>query len=1128
MMAEPFATGVLGSLMLPRAGSVVGRSNGLSRATRSNGQVSLAANFFSPAPRRQKVSHQPTPVVPTIVGNVLYCQSWACPTSKEWLWHHNGPMRTLLLEELEESKPPRLGVRGRRGSKSSRGRLRALVPRKESGVQFFHHSYSTSSKARLAPSPPMEQASSSQDSPDEQAVASTSSATDIFYLQECLKLITSKDMTDNLLEYEEVLKKLPTSGIFLSAPFHEVLHFAELLADRIDELCAHRLDIPTIKMWGEYLLSLQSTLGKTAASSSSPPEDHRMESLLHRAHAFTGQFPAAHEYLIEIANKYNSSESLPHTFSDCALRSYILAMGTYYGVSSVISYLCSRQGTLKHKPGADRFSFLLTDTIIRRFLSTAHFRHSSAIKEIIAACRPPLPPAIQEQLVLELGAKGRYGSLSNVIVGQSGQQTPVVLKGTTDLSQGSLTGKQSDPFLDDDDPLSQDLERPLLSTRASRGWDLTTPCADLIKEFENRFPTRPGKIRRAITPFRRDYSFLFDALSAGRRPEISNMQEVIQDMIRHGCKPKAYHFSRVIEACRSVNDKDGVFSTIRTMKQADVEWNPHIYASLISFFAKIMDMKTANAIYERAIKRGVVPDVIMNNAMLYAYGRQGSYKESLGLFRTMQASPNGTDVDTYNTMMKTALLSGSPLDTAMSIFSALKKKRLVPNRYTYGTLIDAALTHDRTDTASQLYEELLEREKETGETWINVQILTSLLTGFVRAGVKESAEDILTEMGRRGITPNAVTYNAILRLYDSMKDANQLAAAEALLFKLSKTHSDWDVVKNARQNPMALVYGPVLVGHMKRRDIAGAEAILDKFIDAGGIPTISHLGVMLTLYRDTNQIDKALTLWPIILDAAKQQSTTLELDDGKINTQIAQICAPLSVFTQLASRAGYHSEVMEAWIDLIEEGSTPFDEGNWNDFIIACLRAGQVLRAFQTAERFLVPAYIRGQSNFMSVLSMKEPTEKTHRERLADMPDARHILRPVISAQQKTRNYAAPDLSNIVDNDLDSKLELLRVLDPLWKDRRPQKRVLEALWVSLGHLQEGYPIRAIQIGGDSSEDVIPSSRTNFDATHSLLADIQKKCPGTMASLDRFERYHWHQTTRRDRASQQDDEDQQRW
>lgn len=89
-MAEPFAVGVLGSLIFPRAGSAVTRSNSLSRATRSNGQISLAANFFSPAPRRQKGSHKhkATPVVATIVGNVLYCQSWACPTSKEWLWHN--------------------------------------------------------------------------------------------------------------------------------------------------------------------------------------------------------------------------------------------------------------------------------------------------------------------------------------------------------------------------------------------------------------------------------------------------------------------------------------------------------------------------------------------------------------------------------------------------------------------------------------------------------------------------------------------------------------------------------------------------------------------------------------------------------------------------------------------------------------------------------------------------------------------------------------------------------------------------------------------------------------------------------------------------------------------------------
>jgi hypothetical protein len=83
-MAEPFAAGVLNSLLQPRVP--------LARVTRSKtAHSTLAANFFTPLPRQTKQKARAANASPAVGHtHILECQAWAYPLGKEALWGHGA------------------------------------------------------------------------------------------------------------------------------------------------------------------------------------------------------------------------------------------------------------------------------------------------------------------------------------------------------------------------------------------------------------------------------------------------------------------------------------------------------------------------------------------------------------------------------------------------------------------------------------------------------------------------------------------------------------------------------------------------------------------------------------------------------------------------------------------------------------------------------------------------------------------------------------------------------------------------------------------------------------------------------------------------------------------------------
>lgn len=114
----------------------------------------------------------------------------------------------------------------------------------------------------------------------------------------------------------------------------------------------------------------------------------------------------------------------------------------------------------------------------------------------------------------------------------------------------------------------------------------------------------------------------------------------------------------------------------------------------------------------------------------------------------------------------------------------------------------------------------------------------SVLHACAQKGDMKRAKQWLTKMLRKGIVPTSMTYNILI---DTCVKASDIEAAESWLACMSK--DTWVTLPGILSSlskdvvmPTDVSFTTVMYGHCKNGDVARAEELLQKMIDAGVEP----------------------------------------------------------------------------------------------------------------------------------------------------------------------------------------------------------------------------------------------------------------------------------------------------
>ncbi|OCH96002.1 hypothetical protein OBBRIDRAFT_744674 [Obba rivulosa] len=636
---------------------------------------------------------------------------------------------------------------------------------------------------------------------------------------------------------------------------------------------------------------------------------------------------------------------------------------------------------------------------------------------------------------------------------------------------------------------------------------------NLFREF---FPDDPLSERQ---PSIHHYSTVI--LAYARVGDYGHMNRWLGRMTDAGHTPDDYVYSIIMQSFAMRGDAANLAALLKQLRDSGKPPTQHTYTTLISLLASRGDSMAAEDIYARAIWEGIVPDRRMVTALMNAHVEAGSWAGVVRAFDYMKSSKvRGIrlGLEVYNTLLKAYIRIGAPFRVVAKLFQRLDEVGVRPDQYSFALLIQSACDSGLMNVAEDIFAEM----RRLVDDWqsnlhINVYILTILMGGYLRKGLKHRARAMFAYMKVNKMQPSAVTYGTIIRTYARDSTDLGLKAASDFLTSLLEgpDRKPWMHMPGKRTMGLEHVFGPLMIAYSWRADPVEVERYFKEMLEHGGEPSIVSLTSLLDAYRRMGDTEKVKSIWPQIFELGLQHAgINLMLQKGEttlptlpaIRNTGSVLCIPLSIYIDAMSAAGQHVEIANVWHRLKDAGFA-FDAHNWNHLVVALVRAGEPERAFEIVERVIL-AYARKIRKSFLTDRDKSPSSPLIAFEEDDLPPAPNNspFRSRTKRYKRVRLFTKksdPTDEQTNPDDFAHPLHILHQISPLWNVWRPHTVTVELLLDVLEQLRTGNIIQP-HIPGQETLRVDPAEvDERRQQARQTLSRIHENYPDTVQYVKKW-------------------------
>jgi len=671
---------------------------------------------------------------------------------------------------------------------------------------------------------------------------------------------------------------------------------------------------------------------------------------------------------------------------------------------------------------------------------------------------------------------------------------------------------------------------------------------ETIQTFERFFPRggQPSQFKYG-KPERTHYSEIL--LAHAQTGAMDRVHIWLKRMMEDGISPDAYTYAILLKGFAYSGDVPSLLKLLKRMKTSGVKPNLHGYTIVISFLARTGDSVGAERTYQQALKDGIKPDIRMLNALMYAHVQSGYWQGVVDTFNYIKTIPDKRyrpTTATYNTLLKAYVLIGAPFSAISDLVTEQEAIGTRPDARTFALLVQSACDHKEFDLALGLLDhmEKLAGRIESGVE-VTVYVLAILMGNFLRSGDKVRAREMFGQMKARNIIPTAITYSKIIHAYAQEGTSETLQLAEAFLKKLISEGLDDDGVRagwvsNSGGRSLALetLYQPLMFIYAKLRQVEDVERLQQELLDQGGRASLGGLTALLAAYRNNGDVEAGKQTWSLIFDMASQHSNLGDIlsgDETKPDERPEPIsrsnilCVPLSIYIDLLSSTGNHTEVARVWDELRTHGFT-FDSHNWNHLIIALIRAGEPERAFAILERVILPnatpaslareaesgGKTRQSNSPLSIVGGSNEASDEARPPVQDGSPAESPAWAETTVHQHNRRMEGirqisehleshPMIDDSPRGDFAHRLETLQLIPFAWNSWQPHSVTLSVLSQTLARLASGRLLRPIQGDSDAPSVSTNESTPVHGSAKDVLSRIYVNYRGAVRAVKEFDR-----------------------
>lgn len=352
----------------------------------------------------------------------------------------------------------------------------------------------------------------------------------------------------------------------------------------------------------------------------------------------------------------------------------------------------------------------------------------------------------------------------------------------------------------------------------------------------------------------------------------SRAVEVFEEVVQKGFQPSESLMTAIISLCAECRHVQMAEHVLRHA------WNTHGRAPLALYSAMMkvyghsrLFAKTCN-LYETMQKDGVKPDTVVYGSLIKAAVESGRLDLARQLFR------ESGNPDLLNTMsLIRAAGREHDVPKALELLEELEAAPLTVDATAYNCVLEVCVASGQREAA----EGLLKRMEIKGQ--VDVVSYNTYLKILFAGGSKVDVANVLKAMRNRGLRPNAVTFNSLVKdaimrqdlsaawkfIDDMEKEGIKPDAFTCSILMKGVKHTscpeDVDniisLIHRAKVTPDEVLVNCLLDACVRLRNIPRLTQVLEQFKSTGVVPSLHACAMLIKAYGHSRRLDNAWALW---------------------------------------------------------------------------------------------------------------------------------------------------------------------------------------------------------------------------------------------------------------------------
>ncbi|KAJ9170198.1 hypothetical protein P3X46_018324 [Hevea brasiliensis] len=236
--------------------------------------------------------------------------------------------------------------------------------------------------------------------------------------------------------------------------------------------------------------------------------------------------------------------------------------------------------------------------------------------------------------------------------------------------------------------------------------------------------------------------------------DLVNVKDVLRIMLKEGYYPNVETFEMVLNCFCKVGRLVEAYQVLGVMITLGISLSVNAWSILIYGFCRLHQPDIASLLLEKMVKSGCSPNIVTYTTLFKGFMESEMIPCAFDMLNTMESKGYAPDLLLCNVLIDSLSKIGR-YDDALDLFLGMSKWKLVPDSYTFSSLLSTICFSRRFNLLPKLVRGLVVEA--------DLVVCNSLLNYLCKAGFPNLALELYNDMIDKGFMPDNYSFVGLLR-----------------------------------------------------------------------------------------------------------------------------------------------------------------------------------------------------------------------------------------------------------------------------------------------------------------------------------------------------------------------------